>query len=170
MTKSAVSRQSFLTRGTSSSDSKAVFFDTLEAFLAAWARISLLFFPTANNAFARERGHTLERIFELDEASLLANRALRNSWTHHDEHIDRLVTTGRFGAAQLFRLSSQVTEQDRETCLRIIEIDTLKVHYHDRAGIPQTVSLHELRQLLEDLDDRRASAFDRLAMPPENDT
>src|SRR5687768_8199558 len=51
--------------------------DELESLLAAWARLSLLFFPASRTKFATARGEELVRIFRIPSTSLLANRDLR---------------------------------------------------------------------------------------------
>ena len=145
-------------------------FDNLEAFLTGWARVSLLFYPVREcDDFTRLRAATLQSIFAVDASSPLADRELRNAWMHHDKRLDRLVANDTLGSRQLFKRSSEVTNADKERCPRIIEIDTLMVHFHDRNGGKRSVNLRDLRHVLENLDAQRDAAFDKLPMPPEED-
>ncbi len=60
-------------------------FDAIEAFLAAWARLSLLFFPQAKDPKAKNRGEVLRKVYLMDRrTSPLADRQLRNAWMHFD--------------------------------------------------------------------------------------
>ena len=88
---------------------------------------------------------------------------------HHDERLDVLVSQGRRGSGQRFVRAKDVTDELRKHCLRVIEIDTLVVHYQDQEGIPQKVDLHVLRDALGDLEQRHGTAFDQLEMPEDAD-
>ncbi len=142
-------------------------FDHLEAFLAAWARLSLLLFPVKTAGFSAERGKTLQQILDLRENSVFADRELRNSWMHFDERLDDAVERQTGANRQRFIRSSELTDKLQRTTLRIIEIDTLVIHYHDKAGQPRCANLTELRTALQDLETRRAGARDKLPMPPD---
>lgn len=143
-------------------------FDCLEGFLSAWARVSLLFFPTGNGTLTKERGETLRRLFAIDHASPVNSRDLRNAWMHHDERIDTLISQGRRAAGQLFTRSANVTGEARENYLRIIEIDTLVVHFQSQDGTPQNVNLHRLRDALHEVESKQATAFDPLPVPDDD--
>ncbi len=142
-------------------------FDLLEAFLAGWARLSLLLFPDDSTAFTQHRGQILQRILDLRDSSVFADRALRNSWMHFDERLDRAVAAGTGANRHLFTRSREVTEAQKRGTLRIIEIDTLRVHYHDRGSQPRCVDLRELRAALDELENRRRTARQLLPMPPD---
>ena len=142
-------------------------FDYVDGFLSAWARASLLFFPTGHGTLTKERGVTLRRLFAIDQTSPVNNRSLRNAWMHHDERIDILISQGRRASGQLFTRSANVTADIRENYLRIIEIDTLVVHFQDQRGTPQSVDLHQLREALQDLERKQGTAFDQLTVPAD---
>jgi hypothetical protein len=144
-------------------------FDCLDGFLSAWARVSLVFFPTGKGEFTQGRGAVLRDLFQLDESSPVNSRGLRNAWMHNDERLDILVSQGRRGAGQRFVNAADVTADMRETHLRLIELDTLVVHYQDHDGTPQSVSLHSLHDALAELDERQKTAFDDLQVPDDQD-
>lgn len=137
-------------------------FDSLEAFLAAWARVSLLLFPTGKAEFTKRRGRTLRRILGVQDTSILGNRALRDSWMHFDERLDQGVSGEGVGGRQLFVRSTELTDNKKRTFLRVVEIDTQVVHYRDRKGQRRSVSLADLRGALVDLERRRNGALDKL--------
>ena len=132
-------------------------FDELEGFLAAYARVSLLVFPISRAA--AERGQSIRSIIGLGEESLINNRDLRDSWMHHDERMDEAIASGRGLTRQRFTLATAVTPDEMKNCLRLIEMDTLVVHYRDRGGTAKQTALRELRAALEDLDHRRKALF-----------
>jgi hypothetical protein len=140
-------------------------FDNLEAFLAAWARVSLLLFPSGRAAFTKHRGETLRGLFGLDDTCLLADRELRDAWMHHDERIDAAVEMGRTASGQLFTRAADITDQKRATFLRIVDVDNLVVHYHARDNQLRSVALAALEEALNDLEAGRVLAFDRLRIP-----
>ena len=142
-------------------------FDHLEAFLAAWARLSLLLFPTKGTQFAAERGNTLQQLLSLPANSVFADRELRNGWIHFDERLDTAVQRNTAANRQRFIRSSQLTLTLRRTTLRIVEIDTLLIHYHDRAGQPRCADLRELRTALVQLQERRKGVLTRLPTPSD---
>jgi hypothetical protein len=45
--------------------------------------------------FRQERGSTLRAQLGVEDASRLADRELRNSWTHFDERMDYMLANGR---------------------------------------------------------------------------
>lgn len=144
-------------------------FDNLEAFLAAWARVSLLLFPSGKGSFTRHRGETLRRIFGLDDTCLLADRELRDAWMHHDERIDAAIETGRRASGQLFTRAAEITDQRKAIFLRIVDIENLVVHYHARDNQLRAVALGGLEEALKDLDAGRVAAFDQLKFPEDAD-
>ncbi len=138
-------------------------FDLLETFLATWSRISLLIFPIESRnpagEFAKRRGSSLRDALALGFPDAVQNRALRDSWMHHDERLDLFVQGGRTATPQRFTLSHQVTEQDLRTTLRLVEMDTLRVHFLKRDGSPDVCDLRELTAALLDLQDKVREAW-----------
>jgi hypothetical protein len=69
-------------------------FGSIEAFFAAWARASLILYPTKGN---RLRGRHLRAVlgltYQLGPEEYL-DRDLRDGWMHLDEDIDRIVEKG----------------------------------------------------------------------------
>lgn len=137
-------------------------FDNLDLFLAAYARVSLLIFPTGGGPFTKDRGATMQHCLKLEKTSVLNDRALRDAWMHHDERLDTNVAGHTHSGGQLFKLATEVTDANRRGFLRIIEIDTLKVHYHDRDGVSKVADLKAIRGALEALNRTRINAFDSL--------
>ncbi len=142
--------------------SQAKIFDLLDAFLSNYARLSLLIFPSSKDAFALERAATLQRCFALEQTSPLNNRDLRDSWVHFDERIDQALQAKRATNGQTFCRSAQVDDRVKETYLRIIEIDTLRIHFRNRQGQSAFAALRELRGPMLDIEKRRSTAFDNL--------
>jgi hypothetical protein len=106
----------------------------------------------------------MQACLKLSPDSILNDRNLRDSWMHHDERLDTNVASGRQAGGQLFKRSAEVTQANKQGFLRIIEIDTLVVHYHDRGGKPQSADLRKIRAALEELDKARVEAFRTLEM------
>jgi hypothetical protein len=148
----------------SKGQSQTRIFDHLDAFLAAYARVSLLIFPVGGDPFTKKRGATMQHCLNLNPNSPLDDRALRDSWMHHDERLDKNVAANQQAGGQLFKRSAEVTAANKKGFLRIIEIDTLLVHYHDRNGTSQVADLRQLRATLETLDKVRVKAFQELAI------
>jgi len=140
-------------------------FDQLEAFLAAFSRVSLLIFPVSNTSFTKRRAETMQRCLNIDRISIVADREFRDSWVHHDERLDRAVKnkTGRSG--QAFCRSDESPASKLETFLRVIELDTLVVHYRARDGAARSANLKDAFAALKTLDRRRKRAFDQLSVP-----
>lgn len=65
---------------------QSALFDGVEAFLAAWARLSLIFRPGRSRspfrAFTAHRGATMCRLYGLEAGHLLLDRAARDNWMH----------------------------------------------------------------------------------------
>jgi len=64
---------------------------SIESFLSAWARTSLIFFPDQRGDQAR--GQYLRKVFQMDEDHIIGNRKLRNDWMHFDERLDKALKT-----------------------------------------------------------------------------
>lgn len=141
-------------------------FEWTEAFLTAWARLSMLFFPVNGQngdarKFRKERAAKMCEIFGVDENSPLADRDLRNAWIHFDERLDEAISGGKFGSRQAFVHSWQVKGM-RNAAMRLIVVDTLDVHLRTRDGKTASVNLPSLRKPLNALLERAVSAKDKL--------
>jgi hypothetical protein len=138
-------------------------FDSLEAFLAAWARLSLLIFPLRGHddlaAFRVERASVLQWCLGLDDSHVLNNRALRDAWMHFDERLDRAVANGHYGNRQRFVHSSEAYRSIENT-LRLVEIDTMVIHFRDRDGLSQTADLKAFKAGLFNLKGALSSAWE----------
>jgi hypothetical protein len=148
-------------------------FDEVEAFLAAWARLSLLFWPApmrsaANRDYTIERGRRLVHFLRLDDNHPLTNRDLRNAWMHTDERFDDAWLDRRLGNRQQFVRSSGV-DRALMHAVRIVDVESLTIHFRNAEG---TIGQHPLRPLkgvLEDLLTSRHNAFrDRFAELPNH--
>ena len=127
-------------------------FDTIEAFLAAWARLSLLFFPQGKNAKTTNRGDVLRRVYFVhSRTSPLADRQLRNAWMHFDERLDHAIETKTLGNRHQFTTSAQGARAAVRS-VRVVEMDNLVVRYRDSQGASKATDLRELRRYLEALD------------------
>jgi hypothetical protein len=128
------------------------FFDALEAFLAAWSRLSLIFFPARGGKdsalFRNARGNILRMLLDVGDDSPLGDRDLRNSWMHFDERLDERVLAGSWGNRHTFVLSTEAPRHMNAT-VRLMEIDTLRVHYRSQTGEQRSTSLRDLRPVLE---------------------
>lgn len=135
-------------------------FAAIESFLAAWARLSLLFFPAARpGSFAAIRGELLVEVFDLPADSPIRDRRLRDSWMHFDERLDTMIAHTAWRSRHRFVLSADV--RDNEQALRVVEIDTLRVHYRGRDLERRVVNLRSLRLVIEDLLKREQHALVR---------
>jgi hypothetical protein len=120
-------------------------FDEVEGFLSLWARASLLLFPIGGARTWRERrGRDLRRRIGVPLTSLLADRELRNAWMHFDERLDSLVEAGGAINLQAFTESGVVTQQIIDRTLRLVEMDTLRLHYHRQDGTTAAANLNDL--------------------------
>lgn len=142
-------------------------FDHLDAFLSAFARVSLLLFPAASSAFAKRRAETMQRCLDLDESSMLADRVLRGSWMHHDERSDWAVQDNVGRSSQTFSRSTAHPKEKLKAFLRVIELDTLIVHYRDRDGALRQADVRKLASELKALDAKRVGAFHGLPVPDD---
>jgi hypothetical protein len=135
--------------------SQAGFFGALEGCLSAWARLSLLFFPNEGGdamakAFKKARGAALRDQLMVADDHPLGNRDLRNSWMHFDERMDQLISEGRFGDRQRFVSSRQVADFLGKVP-RLMAVDTRTVYSLRKDGATCSVSLPDLRSVLNDL-------------------
>jgi hypothetical protein len=134
---------------------QATIFEVLEVLLAAWARLSLLFYPVRLNdkkapekaEWRRKRGEILCEVLDIPAASLLAKREFRNSWMHFDERMDRAYWEERLGNRQQFVLSAGVAAAV-ERSVRVIDVEALVFHYRNEEGTLESVSVHDLKELL----------------------
>lgn len=140
----------------------------LESFLTAYARLSLLIFPTSHTTLARARKETMQMCLGVTDESALNDRELRDAWAHHDERLDAAVAAQPQVAGHVFKRASHVTASDRQRFLRIIEIDSLVVHYHDRHNTPKSFDVRTVRPELEALEAKRGNAFSALPIPDDN--
>jgi hypothetical protein len=140
-------------------------FDALSVFLAAWARVSLIIFPLGGDddlaGFRRERGSELQRLLGLSPTSAIHNGALRDAWMHYDQHLDRAVIEGYWRTRQRFVRSSEAAML-KASALRLVEANTLVVHFRDASGAQCSASLPEIADALDDLQKRILLAWDRL--------
>ena len=154
------------TRDTNMIERQGSLFGRLEAFLAMWARASLLPFPTIRNDDSRDyvswRGEALREALGLAGDHHLANREFRDAWMHSDERLDRLVRSNVEYVRQRFVVSSQVTPEAKVNTLRLIEVDTLRFHFHKRDGTPGEIALHALAGALVEVLDRSRQAWGAL--------
>ncbi len=137
-------------------------FEALEAFLAAWARVSLMLFPSSRTSTARKRAKVLRTALGITQESPLTERNLRDSWMHFDERLDKADATTQAGDRRLFVHSSEVTETRKRLCIRIVEVNTLVVWCHDREGRSVPTDLHRLVKALRELGPLIQPAADRL--------
>ena len=137
-------------------------FDRVEAFLAAFARVSFLIFPVGKRVLTITRATTLQECLNLDEDSPVANRDLRDSWVHYDERIDQAIIAKIGTNGQTFRQSHSVDDLTKKTYLRIFAIDTLVIHYRNRVGEASHADLRALGDALEAVTARLPTAFESL--------
>jgi hypothetical protein len=133
-------------------------FEALEAFLAAWARVSLILFPTAGN---QQRADCLREAFEVDSGSILADRELRDSWMHFDERLDVAVAGGRWNNRHRW-VRSEVAKLAQRSALRLFAVDTLVIYFRDRRGHTIERDLHNAVGALRHLRDNLRSAWERI--------
>lgn len=144
---------------------QAHLFDTLESFLTAFARASLLLFPVSRSPFAQKRGATMQQCLAQDySSSPLNDRDLRDSWMHHDERMDSAVEARRSASGQTFTRSGERIDAETDAHLRVIEADSLVIHFRDRAGAKRSRNLHEIAAALREVDARRVNAFKHLVL------
>lgn len=138
---------------------QGAFFDELEAFLAGWARLSLLFFPVTS--FRKVHAQKLRELFDMTSDDQLSNRELRDSWMHFDERLARAISLDTFGNRQAFVRSHQVGGL-KDVTLRLMVMDTLDVYFRTRDGKVECVSLKQLKARLLDLLEKSKTAKDKI--------
>lgn len=144
---------------------QAHLFDTLESFLTAFARVSLLIFPVSRCPFAQKRGATMQQCLAQDySSSPLNDRDLRDSWMHHDERMDSAVEARRSASGQTFTRSGERIDSETDAHLRVIEADSLVIHFRDRAGAKRSRNLYEIAAALRDVGARQTDAFEHLVL------
>ena len=128
-------------------------FHAIEAFLAAWARLSLLFFPQSKDPKAKNRGEVLRKVYLVDpRTSPLADRQLRNAWMHFDERLDQAIDAGTLGNRQQFTTAARGRSAATDS-VRVVEMDSLVVRYRDSNGTSRATDLRVLSRYLEALDE-----------------
>lgn len=144
---------------------QSTIFEEVEAFLAAWARLSLLFWPAPDRKsprreFTMARGVGLRRLVEIDDEHALNDRSLRNAWMHADERFDHALLEGRLGNRQQFVRAREV-EARVERCPRVIDVENLTVHFRAADGSRGSHQLRPLKAALEALVARRHESAKR---------
>lgn len=136
------------------------YFALVESFLAGWARLSLLFYPIRAEAgsFTSDRATGLRNRFGIAPGGPLEDRDLRNSWMHFDERLDDAVAARGWNSRQRFVRSSDAPQFVNEA-VRVLEMDTLRVHYRGRDGVALFTDLRELRAPLAHLREMADRAF-----------
>jgi hypothetical protein len=123
-------------------------FDSADAFLMNWARASYLVHPVSTrDPFTKERGETMRSKLKIT-GPFLDDRDLRNSWVHFDERLDEAMKTGRFRYRHRFSMARDVTPAIIEGALRLLEMDTLVMHYHLQNGQPAQANIMVLGSAL----------------------
>ncbi|MHB1094738.1 MAG: hypothetical protein ACYC3F_01025 [Gemmatimonadaceae bacterium] len=150
---------------------QATMFDEVEAFLAAWARLSLLFWPIPRRGaptyeFTKNRGTILVELFDLGAVCPLEDRELRDAWMHTDERFDAAWLDSRLGNRQQFVRTAGVSTAV-EHAVRVLDVEALTLHARDNNGALIFLELRPLKPFLEDLLTRRKKALrDCLRMLP----
>jgi hypothetical protein len=140
-------------------------FEALEAFLAAWSRVSLILFPVSHRSSARKRAKALRTALGITQTSPLTERHLRDGWMRYDERLDEAGTPAEAGPRQRFVHSSEVTERGKLLCVRIVEVNTLVVWCRDRWGRPVPIDLRRLAKGIRGLVPLIEPAAARLKAP-----
>lgn len=146
-----------------SSMAQSDLFLELEAFLAGWARLSLLFWPAPkrhapNAAFTRERGRILRDFLRLDDSHVLNDRKLRDAWMHTDERFDAAWLENRWGNRQQFVTTAGAMDAASRS-VRVFDVEALIVVFRDDSGTVRSQPLPPLKDVLFDLVERRREAF-----------
>jgi hypothetical protein len=150
-------------------------FDEVEAFLAAWARLSLLFWPAPmrsakNHDYTVDRGARLAHFLRLSDDHQLKDRDLRNAWMHTDERFDDAWLDGRLGNRQQFVRTAEV-DRAIAHAVRVLDVESLTMHFRNADGSVGTQPLRQLKGVLEELLARRQAAFrERFAELPDHVT
>jgi hypothetical protein len=129
-------------------------FAALEDFLARWARISNILYPTSKQSGTIQRGKRLRERLGLPESyqkHILGDRSLRDAWAHFDERLDACLANNRLAHPQWFDQSRSITPYLQEKVPRLFVLDTLELYYHDRTGNVCRSSLHMMKEALTTL-------------------
>ena len=129
----------------------------IEGFLAAYARASLLLFPS-RQGYARRRGGALREFLSIADDHRIADRRLRNDWLHYDERLDQLIQTsdrGRWGFIILDG-STHAADAFHREFVRMIDPRTLDVFF-----LGERYSLCDLMARLDDVRERIQPALDK---------
>ena len=144
---------------------QSALFDGVEAFLAAWARLSLIFRPGRSRsplrAFTVHRGATMRGLFALEAGHPLLDRATRDNWMHADERLDHAWIENSLGNRQAFVKTDRVKAKLRQT-LRVIDVEALTVYTRDETGEVCGLALRDLAGVLRDLEARAKTAHERV--------
>jgi hypothetical protein len=171
----------FMQAGQNTVSAQGKVFEVFEATCAAWARLSLLFFPlegrskgkSVHDSWRLGRGMALQRILALDPTSLLADRDFRDSWMHFDERMDLAFQQRWLGNRQQFTRTSGV-EAAAARSIRVFDMELLEFHYRTKDGKRERVLLSALKGCIHDLlgrfpVKRDSMAFLPLAVPTDGD-
>ncbi|MFL5579167.1 MAG: hypothetical protein ACJ8AO_02255, partial [Gemmatimonadaceae bacterium] len=141
-----------------SASQQGAMFEALEAFLAAWARVSLLLFPTHGD---KARGKALRDVLALTQLAVLNDRELRDAWMHFDERLDAAVKAGpSFNRHKWTR--SITAEIASVRTLRLFDVDTLTIHFRDRAGASRLADLRAYDAALSAIEAAWQGAWARI--------
>lgn len=80
-------------------ESRASMWMAISGLLSAWARASLILFPTRGS---RERGRVLRELIGVSDDDEFRHRALRDDWVHFDERLDDALAERADGPAWSF--------------------------------------------------------------------
>lgn len=95
----------------------------IEGFLATWARLSLILFPSRDTY--EPRGAYLRDLLRVENESVFAKRGVRDKWMHFDERLDVLERDGVRLGRQGFRRS-----ESRPPVIRWIDLERARVGFH----------------------------------------
>ena len=143
-----------------------------DALLATIGRIALILFGQGKRPkpVVAERTAHLQRILGIDSGHPVADKRLRNAWTHFDEHLDKL--SNMFATTDQFVRSSALVEGQALSAMRTFEVDTLRLHFADLGTFELTALSGAIAELAwkvdasvaswasrwqDELNDRRAS-------------
>jgi hypothetical protein len=119
-------------------------FDAVDGFLMNWARASFLVYPVSEkDPYTKARGETMRAKLKLTDDTL-DDRDVRDSWVHFDERLDRVSAGSQLLSRHMFALAKDVTPPKIAGTLRLLEMDTLVLHYHLRDGRPASANLWNL--------------------------
>lgn len=114
----------------------------LEAFLAGWARLSLLLHPVDKNS---SRGAELRQAAGPAAEDILGDRSLRDAWMHFDERLDCAIADGSFKERYRF-VRSVDAHRVSDDAILTIEADSMTVWYSTREGTRAKVALTALER------------------------